>query len=58
MEIVIKKCSIKGAWYENRIGQKFTVMDVGGETGDSYGVAIDSLHKFWYVPMRDCEILN
>mgnify|MGYP001568891666 CR=1 FL=1 len=58
LEIEIIKCSIPDAWYENKIGEKFTVQDVGGETGECYGVAIDSIHKFWYILMNDCKVLN
>ena len=45
MKIKIKKCSTDGAWYQNRIGQVFEVLDNGGETGKHYGVMIDSFVK-------------
>jgi hypothetical protein len=58
MKIEIIKCSFPYAWYSDKIGNTYTVQDIGGETGDSYGVAIDSLHKFWYIHMKDCKIIE
>ena len=55
MYIKIVKCSHKYAWYEDHLGEIYKVSDTGGETGDSYGVAIDSIRKFWYIPFEDCS---
>lgn len=58
MKIKIVKCPYPDAWYADNIGKVYDVKDIGGETGDCYGVMIDSLRKFWYVAMIDCEVLN
>lgn len=59
MKIKIIKCSFSDScWYSNRIGEEHEVWDIGGEAGDCYGIAIDSISKFWYVLMTDCEIIK
>jgi len=58
MTIKIIKCSYPDAWYKDRVGEKHGVMDDHGELEDSYGIFIDSLHKFWYIPHEDAEVID